>query len=64
MGSKKGSKYKNALEKILEVWEAHDCLHTCRWGNKTVEICIDVLIPVGSLKKGGGKKKVDCNGQE
>jgi hypothetical protein len=64
VGSKKDSKYKHALEKILEVWEAHDCLHTCRWGNKTVEICADVLLPIISLKKDAGKKKDVGNGQE
>jgi hypothetical protein len=64
MGSKKDSNFKHALEEILEVWEAHDCLHTCRWGNKTVEICTEALIPVDSSKKDAGKNKVDSNGKE
>ena len=64
MGSKKDSKYKNALEKILEMWGDRDCLHTCRWGNKTVEICTDALTPAVSSKKGAGKNRVVRNGQE
>jgi hypothetical protein len=37
--------HRAALEEILEIWKNPQCLHTCRWGNKTVEICNDVLDP-------------------
>lgn len=32
-----------ALREILEIWRNPQCLHTCRWGNKTIEICTGAL---------------------
>ena len=35
--------YKNALEAIRGIWEKPECLHSCRWGNKTIKICNETL---------------------
>ena len=35
--------HETALKEILAIWKKPNCLHTCRWGNKTVEICLDTL---------------------
>ena len=40
---KVGDKHKRALKEILAIWQARECLHQCRWGKRTVEICTEVL---------------------
>ena len=35
--------YERALRAILKVWSDPDCLHTCRWGRTTIEICEKVI---------------------
>jgi len=38
-----GNKHKRALKDILAIWQARECLHQCRWGTRTVEICTEAL---------------------
>jgi hypothetical protein len=40
---KVGNKHKKALKEILAIWQARECLHQCRWGKQTVEICTEAL---------------------
>ena len=44
-------KYENALKEIQDVWRAPECLHTCRWGSKTIEIC-DAALSSGYPRRG------------
>ena len=43
--------YQRALETIQSLWTARDCLHQCRWGSRTLDICNTVLEkPLAKIK--------------
>ena len=47
--------YEGALQNIQRLWTHEKCLHTCRWGTSTLEICTDVLATTGR-----SARKKDC----